>query len=328
MMVFATLMNIKGIGKKRYQKIVNIMQKKDIQLKDLYAMSPDMIKATFSIPINVAKEISQSSNQVQVITNPQKSSMPGVDSPLTKKDILELHKTDQNYPVKLIALLGESAPDVLYVWGNLDLLHQPSVGFCGSRNVTDKGLDITADITKQISKMNWVTVSGHARGVDTKAHRTALENDGGTIIVLPQGLAGFKLRTELRQHIRRDNVLILSEFQVDAGWTVGRAMQRNSTIIGLSDAMVLVESRDKGGTFSAGKTALKYKHPLFVVDFKETANSNAGNKYFIQKGAIKIGKNPVTHQANIKPLQDKVTSNLHSGLPSSQPATQLLLFES
>lgn len=102
-------------------------------------------------------------------------------------------------------------------------------------------------------------------------------------------------------------------------------MQRNRTIIGLSNAMVLVESREKGGTFDAGKKTLKYKHPLFVVDFQEMGKSNAGNQYFIERGATRLLKSRETGRANITHLREKVESHLTQS--QAEKANQLAMFE-
>ncbi len=312
------LTNINGIGKKRATKIEAKMREEKLSLADVFAMSSENIKKIFGLPINVAKAITDTAkhSSTQVVDDETSNSEP---------NIITLHKDDETYPQRLIKVLGDNAPENLYVWGNLDLLNKPAVGFCGSRNVTDKGLNITADVTKQIAALDWVAVSGHARGVDATAHRVALENNAGTIIVLPEGLDNFKLRPELKKIAKKENLLVISEFPLDAGWAVGRAMQRNRTIIGLSNAMVLVESRDKGGTFDAGKKALKYNHPLFVVDFQEMENSNAGNQYFIQRGAERLLKSRETGRANITFLQSKVEQHLiHAQLAAKK---QLELFE-
>lgn len=240
-------------------------------------------------------------------------------------DYYKLKLSDDTYPKYLKSLPGKNAPLPLFVWGNLDLLKKPAVAFAGSRNVTDKGLAVTADVTKQIAELGWVAVSGHARGVDSTSHRVALENNAGTILVLPQGFNDFKMRGELKRVAKKENLLIISEFPMDAVWAVGRAMQRNRTIIGLSNAMVLVESREKGGTFDAGKKALKYKHPLFVVDFQETGISNAGNQYFIEHGATGLLKSRETGRANITYLREKVENHLTQS--QTENKNQLALFE-
>lgn len=238
---------------------------------------------------------------------------------------IEISKTHPLYPQRLLTILGENAPEILFAWGNLELLNSPSVGFAGSRNVSSKGLEVTADVAKQIAELDWVIVSGHARGVDMTAHRVALENNVGTIIVLPQGFKGFKLNQELKRIAKKENLLIISEFPEDAGWQVWRAMQRNSTIIALSSAMVLVESRTEGGTFSAGKTALQYKQPLFVVEFQEKGSGNEGNEYFLQRGATRLAKSRETGRANITQLKEKVEANFQKTVSGEKPKQLELL---
>ena len=65
-------------------------------------------------------------------------------------------------------------------------------------------------------------------------------------------------------------------------------MKRNGVIIGLSDAMILVESGKTGGTFAAGEETLSISHPLFVIDFAQPEVSAEANPYFISKGGIPI----------------------------------------
>lgn len=314
---YIELKSIKGIGPKRYEKTVDLLQQKQMSLGDLYRLSGEEIKAHFGLPINVAERVathsdSQSSEQhtveknenVSLLTKPTQRPEPDIS-----QEIRKLTHQNSDYPAKLQKVLGDKAPKTLHVWGNLDLLNRPAFGFCGSRSVTQKGLNVTADAAEQIADRDWVVISGHARGVDTTAHRVALENDAGTIIVIPQGIDTFKLRRELKAIAKPENLLIISEFEPDAGWAIGRAMQRNRTILGLSDVMILIESRLKGGTFNAGKDALRLKRPLYVANFSETVEANAGNQYFIERGAIKLGKSPTTQRANLKEMFNRVESN-------------------
>lgn len=328
-MTLPNLRDIKGIGEKRYELISSKMAEKQITLADVYTMSPDTIKSTFGLPKNVAEEIAAAGKQHKsshLIQKPSAGSQvfPAVTHAITESDWRVLTSEDEEYPQKLRTTLKEKKPQKLYVWGNLELLHKPAVGFCGSRNVSAKGLEVTVDVAEQIAGLDWVVVSGHARGVDSTAHLTALKNRAGTIVVLPEGIAGFKLRAELRKFASPDKVLIVSEFAPGDGWTVGRAMQRNNTIIGLSDAMMLVEARAEGGTFSAGKTALRLKHPLFVAYFEEKTNSNEGNMYLIQRGAQRLFKSREANRANIEPLKQLVEER---STEATESPKQLSMFE-
>lgn len=278
------LSQVKGIGPAYVEKINEVMHRDNLSLEAVYAMPPETLKAKFDIPIHAARAISQTAPQKQDTT------------------WHSLQRDAADYPARLKLALGEKAPVMLHVWGNLDLLNRPSVGFCGSRDVTAKGLSVTQDIAEQVALRGWVVVSGHARGVDTTAHRTALETDAPTIIVLAEGLDGFNLRAELRALASADNLLVVSEFPPSAKWTVGQAMQRNKTIIGLSDAMVLIEARSSGGTFNAGKQTLALDRPLFVVRFQDSTRSNEGNDYFLAQGAYQIMKNRQSNRASIDQL--------------------------
>jgi DNA protecting protein DprA len=328
-MALPNLSDIKGVGKKRNETIISKMTENNWSLPDVYAMSPESLKKTFGLPIHVAKAISEAGqNNISnhEIPQPEKP-IASATKNLTDKDIRVFKKDDEDYPKRLREFLGATTPETIYVWGNLELMDKPSVGFCGSRDVTEKGLEVTADVAAQIAELGWVVVSGHARGVDATAHRVALENNAGTIIVLPQGMNDFKLRSELRQYAKRDNLLVISEFPMNARWNVGYAMRRNRTIIGLSDAMVLVESRTEGGTFNAGKTALQYHQSLFVVTFEDTSKSNAGNEYFIQRGAVRLLKNKTTGRANITALKQVVESKQLSPQINEKPKQLTLQLE-
>ncbi|WP_435525353.1 DNA-processing protein DprA [Chryseobacterium indoltheticum] len=78
--------------------------------------------------------------------------------------------------------------------------------------------------------------------MDLKTHYTSLKNDGSTIIVLPEGLENFKIKKILKDVWDWERVLVISEYLPNAIWSVSRAMERNSTIVALSNLMVLIEA--------------------------------------------------------------------------------------
>jgi DNA protecting protein DprA len=307
------LRNVKGIGTKRYSSILNKLAELGSSLDDLFQMPADEIAVTFKVPEQVAQAISTS------------EAVPPAEDEMSGFKILK--RGTPGYPKRLEELLADKAPPVLHVWGNLDLLDRPAVGFCGSRHATAKGIEVTADTARQIVEQGWVVISGHARGVDTTAHRTALENGGSTIIVAPEGISRFKLRRELKQIAKPENILVISEFEPKVGWSVGRAMTRNKTIIGLSDAMILVEARLEGGTFEAGKAALRLKLPLYVAQYQTPGESAAGNEYFLKHGAHPLLKSSGTGKANIDHLRQTVAQRgkIAVSATSNDSSEQLLL---
>ncbi len=273
------LREVKGIGTKRAAHITQTLSDLQLSLAEIAAHSADWLRTTFRLPRNVAEEFASMLHRW--FHDPDRAEM-------AKRNIREIRRGDALYPKRLSQILGDKAPEVLYVWGNLALLQRRAVGFCGSRDVSAAGLHLTETIAAAITHQEWVVVSGHARGVDMTAHQTALEHDGATIIVAAEGILSFKLKVALKQAAKPENLLIVSEFPPRAGWNVGNAMTRNRTIIGLSDVMVLIESRVEGGTFEAGKAALKLNVPLFVAPSPSAQHLAPGNAHFIAHGAKAI----------------------------------------
>lgn len=195
------------------------------------------------------------------------------------------------FPERMSGILRSDAPPVLFVQGNLSLFGAPGVGFCGSRRASEKGLNITGRCATQLARDGICVVSGYAHGVDMVAHRTSLENGGTTIIVLPEGILRFQRKREIADFLSTENHLIVSQFPPRLTWSGRNAMKRNSTIIGLSDAMILVESGLAGGTFAAGEEALKRRRPLFVIEFAEPGPSAEANPHFIRRGGLPLRGN-------------------------------------
>ncbi len=222
---------------------------------------------------------------------------------LQRRGVKLLVRGTAAYPAQLEQRLGEHSPPLLYAWGNLELLNKKAVGFCGARDVSEKGLSTATDCAAQIASWGWVVVSGGARGVDTAVHNAALTNGGGTIIVLPEGILRYQLRGDLKSLVTKKNALLISEFPPHLTWSVGCAMQRNWTVCGLSDALVIIEAREAGGTFEAGKLALRLKIPLFVADYAKPAMSAVGNAYFLTRGAHALRRNVETGRANLEALR-------------------------
>jgi len=151
----------------------------------------------------------------------------------------------------LKAVVGDSR---LYAIGSVHLLGMKAVGVCGSRDASASALKWAYDFGREAAKHDVVVVSGYARGVDREAHRGALDGGGKTIAVLPEGIRHFRLVRELRPVADLDrNLLALSAFEPDAPWEIWRAMARNRLIVGLSEALFVIEARERGGTINAAR---------------------------------------------------------------------------
>ncbi len=213
---------------------------------------------------------------------------------VTKKNIKIITLESKYYPKLLKENLNTSSPPILFCSGKIDLLSANNISIVGSRNVSKGGIDFARKISKQLALSGYNIVSGYAKGVDSIAHLSALENDGTTIFVLSYGLYEFKKKKEFLDVKWTGNTLTLSEFSPENKWSSPNAMIRNKTIVGLSRAVIVVQAgpeKDKegnmSGTFNSGKTALKHNIPLFVLSSSIVDNAE-GNQDLIKQGATEI----------------------------------------
>jgi DNA processing protein len=188
------------------------------------------------------------------------------------------------YPQSLMR--ATETPPVLFYSGPLGLLQSPAVGVCGSRNASPDGLRAAAACGELAAQHGVVSVSGYARGVDRAAHIASIEHGGSTIVVLPEGIDHFKVRRgDVAAAWDPNRALVVSQFAPRQTWSAGAAMARNSVIIGLSRALVVVEAGETGGTLAAGTRALKLGHRVLALEF---ASTPAGNKVLMNEGAVSV----------------------------------------
>jgi DNA protecting protein DprA len=307
---YLQLQAARGFGPALQRQVLKYISNSDLTLTDfMTASESEWLRAGLS------------SNEIEALKSAEYQAKQWAET-LLENDITVVGLLDESYPTNLRRVLEDKVPPILHMWGNVGLLKKPSVGFCGARDVSEQGIMFARDTAEQVASREWVIVSGHARGVDHTTHQVALEKQGYTIIVVPLGLLNFQLRADLRKNMTPEQVLIISEFQPNARWSVANAMTRNRTICGLSNAMIVVESGMTGGTFEAGKFALSVKVPLFVADYAHPAPSAAGNPFFLQKGACPIRRSKETERANLSELIESVEA--HQAKLMSEPPARLV----
>lgn len=159
------------------------------------------------------------------------------------------------------------APGVLFAEGDLGLLSRtPCVAMAGTREVSEEGADRAQRLARLLVKRGVTVVSGLARGVDTIAHSTAIESGGRTVAVLgtPLGKCSPAANRGLLDEIKAKH-LALSQFA--EGSRTGRWCfpARNRTMALVSQASVIVEAAERGGTLSQGWEAIRLGRPLFIL---------------------------------------------------------------
>ena len=180
---------------------------------------------------------------------------------------------------------------ILFVKGEKKRLMSDSVTIVGARNVSDKGIRITRNLSDELVRKGINIVSGYAEGVDTEAHLGALEAGGTTTIVLSNGIKQLRQKSAFKKFNWNQDVLVVSQFDPDTKWSAWNSIERNQLVCALSKAVVVIESgperdtQDKmSGTFITAKTALDLNLPLFVVNPNCLDNPPKGNAALIALG--------------------------------------------
>lgn len=204
----------------------------------------------------------------------------------TNKGLWIISRSDAQYPKRLKDKLKHLAPPILYGIGNIALLSNGGLGFVGSRNVDESGITFTREVVKMCVSEKVQVISGGAKGVDTEAMLTALSEGGQAIGILGHGLAQASLSRKYHQGLHNDNLVLISPYNPEAGFSVGTAMGRNKYIYTLSDACLVVSSDLKGGTWNGANENLKNRWvPLLV---REDSKMPKGNKKLIELGATSV----------------------------------------
>ncbi len=183
--------------------------------------------------------------------------------------------------------LGHTAPDWLIGWGDTALLTSPLVAVVGSRRITPEVEMLTANLVRAIADLGFGVVSGGADGVDTAAHRAALDSGGRTVFVLPEGLAQ-SAKFEARDRHDPERVCLVSATWPWQEWSTVAALARNRLIAALARAVIVVVARGKGGSLMTGETALRFNRPLLVLDHGTVGEHTAGNRLLLQRGATPL----------------------------------------
>ncbi len=192
--------------------------------------------------------------------------------------------TDKSYPELLKKIYDP--PEELYVRGDAAFLNARCIAVVGTRTATAYGREAARRISRDLSNCGFTIVSGLASGIDTEAHRGALDAKGATIAVFGCGIDTVLPRANigLAGEIEKSGTLV-SEYEPGtppAKWTFPR---RNRIISGLSLGVVMVEGRWESGAMITAKLALEEGREVFAVPGRIEIDQTKGPHWLIKQGA-------------------------------------------
>lgn len=170
-----------------------------------------------------------------------------------------------DYPHRLRSCCD--APLLIYYTGNANLNAKHIVSMVGTRRCTPYGRDLCSDFISEIKEYvpDCLIVSGLAYGIDVCAHNNALENGLPTVGVLAHGLEKIYPYTHRPIAVKMTkNGGLLTEYITNTTIEKGNFLQRNRIVAGISDATIVVESADRGGSLVTAKIANSYGREVFA----------------------------------------------------------------
>lgn len=206
--------------------------------------------------------------------------------------IYSIAHTHQNWPSLLHELPVKARPAALHIKGVLPSPDTLIVGIVGSRNPTRYGKDMTEEIARALARHSIVIASGMARGVDTIAHRAALDAGTPTIAVLGSGLSEKVIYPRdnigLSREIAEKNGAVISEYESDQKPELWTFPQRNRIIAGIAKAVIVTEAGEKSGALITARYALEYGRDVLALPGQMMSPLSRGTNTLIKEGAIPI----------------------------------------
>lgn len=268
------------------------------------------ISGIFTAPIAQIKEV------LELSGNKVNQAFDHIDGTILKQQLVLLEKhrietllyTAPAYPERLRQIAD--APVVIFTRGNIDLLSGPHIAMVGSRNASPSGLKTAEAFAADFSKSGLTITSGLAAGIDTAAHRGAMNEIGCTIAVVATGLDEVYPKSNLA--LAKEVVskgLMISEFPPLTPARRQNFPRRNRLISGLSLGTLVVEADTRSGSLITARLAGEQGREIFAIPGSIHSPTSRGCHQLIRQGA-KLVETTSDVIAELKPvLEFELSSN-------------------
>jgi predicted Rossmann fold nucleotide-binding protein DprA/Smf involved in DNA uptake len=227
--------------------LVQSLSKASLEPKNLYTMTPSelnniLIDVKPNQKLNIMKKVESRKELSLALVEMERVVNQGINI-LFRKEM----------PNKLKKIKIKLLPPFFYSVGDLSIFNERTISVVGSRDATDKELEITKHIGIDAASKNIVIVSGGARGVDKEAVNACLDAGGRAIVFCSDGISKHIKNKRNRELIAQNRLVILSAQHIGAGFQPSYAMQRNKYIHASGDFVIVTSSqisnKKKSGTW-------------------------------------------------------------------------------
>lgn len=225
---------------------------------------------------------------------------------LQKNNIEVNYFLDDNYPDKLKHCID--APILIFKKGAIKIDERPIISIVGTRKITSYGRSFCEKLIEELKEFNPIIVSGFAYGVDICAHKAATKNNLQTIGVLAHGFEKMYPKTHIK-YVNQvcENGGFITDFWHKDSLIRENFLKRNRIVAGISEATIIIESAEKGGSLVTADIANSYNRDVFAVPGRTTDNFSKGCNDLIKrnKAAILTSANDLMEMLNWQSKEDK-----------------------
>lgn len=181
-------------------------------------------------------------------------------------------------------------PLLLYIWGKLSKADRHAIAIVGSRRSTHYGQQTTRAIASDLARSGHTIVSGLARGIDTHAHRAAVDAGGRTIAVIGSGLGQIYPpdNLPLAQQIADGHGAVISEFPIHKKPNKVTFPRRNRIVAALANGILVTECPEWSGSLITAQLGLEMGKNIYAVPGPIDRPHSAGCNQLIRDGATLV----------------------------------------
>ena len=193
---------------------------------------------------------------------------------------------EADYPPQL-RQIGDDTPPFLFIRGDFTPGDTKTIGIVGTRNMTEYGRGLAHTFGVELSRVGWTVASGLAEGIDTEAHKGALDGGGRTLAATGCGLDIVypAKNRELMSRIEGGGAVV-SEWAPTTPPASWHFPARNRIIVGLSRAVIVVEAQEKSGALITANFATDHDRQVFAVPGNIHKPQSRGTHLLIKDGAM------------------------------------------
>ena len=233
------------------------------------------------------------SNMLSELSNPDLIKEAEAELQFIKDNGIGTHYfMDANYPEKLKHCID--GPILMFSSGQIDMASRRIISIVGTRKITTYGVAFCEKLIEELAPFNPVIVSGFAYGVDITAQKAAIKNKLQTIGCLAHGLNQIypKVHKKYVADIEKNGGFFTDFWSTDT-FDRNNFLKRNRIIAGVSEATIVIESAEKGGSLVTADIANSYNRDVFAVPGRVTDSQSVGCNNLIKHQQAHVLSNPL-----------------------------------